>query len=310
MTPGSITQFEKSRHYEMKVLFAPKGGAYINVQDETGNCYKVEVEGKLMGPLHRLSGQTVNLVCTEVTEKGPEFSLDEVYFAVPDDGGSVRRGANIGLREGMEVEFKQSLVFSPMTHQPNSDQPFEIVKEIVAFMNTRGGDLYLGVDNEGYVSGVEKDLPHLGAALLMDDDKTDKDWTYRNDIDSFLRKLENAVRFYIGAEMMNLIDPIEVIEDGGSGLHYVKVHVKPSPEIVYLGRDQHFVVRSGSAVVFLKFGRQRDNYVRQRFASLAETPIVQRIDSIGAAIEAQKADVSGIRSDLQFLLTRLDGGGL
>ena len=310
MTPGSITQFEKGQHYKMKVLFAPKGGTYINVQDGSGNCYKVEVEGKLKSPLNRLSGQAVDLVCTEVTEKGPEFSLDGAYFAVPEGSGTVRRGDNVGLREGMGVEFKQSLVFSPTTHQPNSDQPFEIVKEIVAFMNTRGGDLYLGVDNEGYVSGVEKDLPHLGEALLMHDNETDEDWTYRNDIDSFLRKLENAIRFYIGAEMMNLIDPIEVLEDGGSGLHYVKVHVKPSPEIVYLGRDQHFVVRSGSAVVFLKFGRQRDNYVRQRFASLAASPIVQRIDSIGAAIEAQKADVSGIRSDVQFLLTKLDGGGL
>lgn len=310
MTPGSITQFEKGRHYEMKVLFAPRGGAYINVQDKTGNCYKVEVEGKLKSPLHRLSGQVVNLVCTEVTEKGPEFSLDGGYFAMPEDGDSVRRGANIGLREGVEVEFKQSLVFSPMTHQPNSDQPFEIVKEIAAFLNTRGGDLYLGVDNEGYVSGLEKDLPHLGEALLMRNSETDQDWTYRNDIDSFLNKLVNAIRFYLGADWMSLIDPIEVIEDEGSGLHYARVHVSPSPEIVYLGRDENFVFRVGSSVVHATWGRQRDNYVRRRFASLAASPIVQRIDSIGAAIEAQKADVSGIRSDVQFLLTKLDGGGL
>ena len=50
------------------------------------------------------------------------------------------------LKEGETdtIEFKRKANF-----------PEKIVKEIVAFANTKGGKLFIGVDDDGYVTGIK-----------------------------------------------------------------------------------------------------------------------------------------------------------
>ena len=262
--------YEKCKHYEMKVLFAHSStekdpNAYINVQETygEGKPFRVEVEGKTAKPLKMLNGKIVDLVCTEVTEKGPEFALAEKYFVVPDKTKAIK-GKNIGKKEGVTVEFKSSLVYKAETGQVDTDQPFEIAKQIAAFMNTKGGDLFMGVDDDGYVVGIEHDIPQLCSARLVMGDKTDAEWSYTANYDGYKRKLTNTVRFYIGDAAPALMDEIEELVDEETGLTYLKVHVRPSDEIMYLGRDESLVYRAGASVVFLR-GRQRDQYVKARF---------------------------------------------
>ena len=255
--------YEVGKTYKMFVLFADKNGKYLNVRDDgnAGFATSVEVEGELVKPLHLLKDKTVELVCTDVTEKGPEFALSKKYFK---GAYKILRGGNVGVDEGKNVEFKTSLVYKAATSQPDSDQPFEIAKQIAAFMNTDGGDLYLGVDDDGYVTGIEGDLPKLGEVKIMMQDKTDETWSYSANADGYRLKLTNAVRFYLGDAAAALLEDIEEKVDETSGLTYFKVHVNPSDEIVYLGREESVVFRAGPSVVFLK-GRQRDQYVKQRF---------------------------------------------
>lgn len=40
----------------------------------------------------------------------------------------------------------------------------KLEKEVVAFLNTKGGDIFIGVDNEGGVVGVE-DADHIQLAI-------------------------------------------------------------------------------------------------------------------------------------------------
>ncbi len=274
--------YEKGKHYEMSVLFAHPGTdndptAYINVQETCGGGkpFKVEIEGKTAKPLKTLNGKIVDLVCTEVTEKGPEFALAEKYFVLPDKAKAVK-GRNIGKKEGLTVEFKSSLVYKAETSQPDSDQPFEIAKQIAAFMNTNGGDLYMGVDDNGYVVGIEHDLPQLGMARLVMGEKTDVEWNYAANSDGYKRKLTNAIRFYIGDAAPALMDEIEELVDDETGLTYLRVHVRPSDEIMYLGRDESIVYRADASVVFLK-GRQRDQYVKARFFLRGEKSAAEAI---------------------------------
>ena len=270
MTTNDGRTHEKGKRYQMKVMFAHPGterdpSEYINVVevDGGGKPYRVDVEGKTARPLRSLSGTTVELVCTEVTERGPEFALAERYFVVPDKAKIVK-GKNIGKKEGLTVEFKSSLVYKAETGQPDSDQPFEIAKQIAAFMNTNGGDLYMGVDDSGYVVGIEHDLAQLGQARLVINEKTDSGWSYTANSDGYKRKLTNAVRFYIGDAAPALMDEFEELVDDEAGLTYIRIHVRPSDEIMYLGRDESIVYRAGPSVVFLR-GRQRDQYVKTRF---------------------------------------------
>lgn len=296
MTFKANKQYEKGKHYEMKVLFAHPGtdadsASYINVleTDGEGKAFRVEVEGKTAKPLRTLNGTVVDLVCTEVTEAGPEFSLTEKYFVVPDKV-KVVRGGNIGKKEGVAVEFKSSLVYKAETGQPDSDQPFEIAKQIAAFMNTKGGELYMGVDDNGYVVGIEHDLRLLGAAPLVMGAKTDEEWSYSPNSDGYKRKLTNAVRFYLGDAAPALMDEIEELVDDEAGLTYLRVHVKPSDDIVYLGREESVVYRAGPSVVFLR-GRQRDQYVKTRFFLKGEK-------SAEAALAEFKAKTTELQKEL------------
>ena len=53
--------------------------------------------------------------------------------------------SNIGFKENLVNEFK-----SDRTCLPDSD----IIDAVVAFANTDGGDLYLGVENDGQITGL------------------------------------------------------------------------------------------------------------------------------------------------------------
>lgn len=63
--------------------------------------------------------------------------------------------SNIGISESLTVEFK-----SDVSRIPDGD----IIDAVVAFANTDGGDLYLGVEDNGDVSGLHKD--HMDTTRL------------------------------------------------------------------------------------------------------------------------------------------------
>lgn len=66
---------------------------------------------------------------------------------------------NIGFREDMTHEFKSD-------RKKLADQ--EIIDAVVAFANTDGGDLYLGVEDDGEITGLHKehsDITRLAAFI-------------------------------------------------------------------------------------------------------------------------------------------------
>lgn len=77
------------------------------------------------------------------------------------------KGYETGLKqygtgeETEETEYKTSIVFfaEDNSNLPNQEKQMdEILKVINSFLNTRGGTLYIGVNNFGYGVGVEEDL--------------------------------------------------------------------------------------------------------------------------------------------------------
>lgn len=66
---------------------------------------------------------------------------------------------NIGFKESLTVEFKSDR---------NLLKEEEIIEAVVAFANTEGGDLYIGVENDGEVTGLHKkrkDIAQLAALI-------------------------------------------------------------------------------------------------------------------------------------------------
>ena len=124
------------------------------------------------------------------------------------------------------------------------------LETIAAFLNTEGGDLLIGVDDDRHVLGIEHDR-------LESDDK-------------FMRHLTQAVRNGLGDRAGTCIDPKTQIVDGKT---VCLVSCQRSPEPVYLrwkgvekADDGDLYVRTGPGSVRLG-GEDAQKYVATRFGS-------------------------------------------
>ena len=297
-------KYEANKTYTMMVLFADAKGRYLNVQSAPPDkeVFKIDISGKLARPPKSLSGKRIDVVCTgEAIDVPPNFMLAEKYFAVIPP--APKAGKCLGIDEGLRVEFKKTIIYSSATSQPGSDKLFEIAREIAAFMNTEGGDLYCGVDDAGCVVGIENDLPVLSKATIKGiNGKTDEGWEYKPNKDGFSQKLRNLIRLYLGDFASTLVDDPDFLEDETSGHMYVKVHVKPSTdEFVYLGIHENVYYRTGSSSALLE-GRSRERYAKARFEGksrptppapgVKERPMETKADSSGTIIEAFTVDMA------------------
>ena len=257
--------FEINKIYSMMVIYVDAKGRYVNVLAPDKKSYRVDIEGTVANGIKSLKDKRVELIYTgESIDVQPNFMLSPKYFAkVPSEP---KKGSNLGLLEGLKVEFKKSIIFSSTTHQPGSDKLMEIAREIAAFMNTEGGVLYCGVDDEANVVGIENDLKVLGKATIKGcNGKTDAGWGYEATADGFSQKLRNLIRFYLGDFASTLVQDPEFLKDEQSGHTYVKVKVNPAvDEFVYLGPHENVYYRTGTSSVLLE-GRSREQYAKARF---------------------------------------------
>ena len=155
------------------------------------------------------------------------------------------------LQESKTLEFKSSLRWSLKEDRKDDKHvTHAALKTIAAFLNTEGGDLLIGVADDGKVLGIEHDR-------LDNDDK-------------FKLHLAQVVRNGLGDRVGPRIDPrVQVIE----GKTVCLVSCQRSPEPVYLrwkglekAPDGDFYVRSGPGTVRLGV-RDAEEYVATRFLS-------------------------------------------
>ena len=170
-----------------------------------------------------------------------------------DDYIRRHRGADelLKLQESKTLEFKSSLRWNLREDRKDDKHvTHAAIKTIAAFLNTEGGDLLIGVDDDRKVLGIEHDR-------LEDDDK-------------FMRHLTQAVRNGLGDRAGTCIDPRTQIVEGKT---VCLVSCQRSPEPVYLrwkgmektnGGDLY--VRTGPGSV--RLGEEdAAEYVATRFGS-------------------------------------------
>jgi type I restriction enzyme R subunit len=151
--------------------------------------------------------------------------------------------------ESKTLEFKSSLRWNlGENRQDDKAITLAVLKTVAAFLNTDGGDLLIGVADDGTVVGIEHDQ-------LESDDK-------------YMRHLAQVVRNGLGDRASTCIDPeIQVVE----GKRVCVVSCQRSPEPVFLkwkgagsSPDGDLYVRSGPGSVKLPPESAKE-YVRTRF---------------------------------------------
>ncbi|MFA6929870.1 MAG: ATP-binding protein [Lentisphaeria bacterium] len=160
-------------------------------------------------------------------------------------------------REDDQREFKTSIVFPPDgSNAPdfNHQLRHNILRVIASFLNSSGGQLFIGVDDSGVVSGIEGDLPYLNQ------DETDEyNGQYSSTTDSYEQKINNAISKELGEFAGSLISTrfFKTNTEPGNSKEIPKVFceitVKPASSPVYL-HGSILIVRAGNSCRQLRNG--------------------------------------------------------
>ncbi len=180
----------------------------------------------------------------------PDFGQTLKDFLFEDYIKRHRRAEELlKLQESKTLEFKSSLRWSLKEGRKDDKHvTHAALKTIAAFLNTDGGDLLIGVDDDRKVLGIDHDR-------LETDDK-------------FMRHLAQVVRNGLGDRAGTCIDPETQIVEGKT---VCLVSCQRSPEPVYLrwkgleaAEEGDLYVRSGPGTVRLG-GKDAKKYVATRF---------------------------------------------
>ena len=153
--------------------------------------------------------------------------------------------------ESKTVEFKSSLQWDVRQGKQNTALRHQVLKTVAAFLNSEGGLLLIGVDDDGRVLGLEADLALVG-----------------NSRDRFEQLLANLLSDHLGAQHAPLIR--SRFEEVEGTLVYV-MEVQPTPEPVFLKgtRGEEFYVRVQTTTRALD-PRETVEYIRNHWPALKE----------------------------------------
>jgi hypothetical protein len=156
---------------------------------------------------------------------------------------------DIAKGENETREFKSTLRFDLKTNQPNPELEHAVLKNIAAFLNTKGGTIFVGVGDHGEVVGIE-----------LDDFPNNDKWSLH---------LVNRISQQLGAHFI----PYCQIDFDTLVRHSVcRIMVQPSPWPAFFdetklkkkGETQAFYIRGGPSAQKLD-AAEIESYMVKRF---------------------------------------------
>lgn len=159
---------------------------------------------------------------------------------------SVEELTRIG--EGINLEFKETLRFDVRKSEVNKEMEKVIIKSIVGFLNSEGGTLLIGVNDEGTITGLKNDYKNLP----------------KKNRDGFENHLTMLIKTMIGLQFTKYVDiKFESVNDEDVCVVNVKKGHKPA----YLknsDKKEEFFVRVGNSTQPFSMSETED-YIRAHF---------------------------------------------
>ncbi|GAK51755.1 putative transcriptional regulator [Candidatus Moduliflexus flocculans] len=136
------------------------------------------------------------------------------------------------LRQGESLtqEFKSTLRWNLKTGKPDKEIEIAWLKTVVAYLNTQGGKIFIGVRDDGEILGLDAD-------------------NFANP-DKLLLHINNLIKQHIGVEFSQYINvELHTISD----LNLLLIACEPSSSPVFLkhNNEEHFYIRTGPSSVKL-----------------------------------------------------------
>ena len=154
-------------------------------------------------------------------------------FGADGDGAGATVGVEslLGSQESQVLEFKSSLRWDYTLNRTNRDLEQAVVKAVAGMLNADGGNLLLGVDDEGQVLGLSPDYDSSQSI---------------GGRDGFERHLRAVLRAAVGDATMAFVG---VTFHEIDGVDICQVRVESSDHPIHVPKDgaQVFFVRQGNA---------------------------------------------------------------
>lgn len=153
----------------------------------------------------------------------------------------------ITREEDEELEFKSTFRWDIQGQKYNRALEKAAMKTVAAFLNSQGGHLIIGVDDQGQLVGIEHDYKTLN----------------RKDPDGFHNHFTTTFKNMIGPEFRQFVQLTHhEVEDKQLAV----VTVAPSPKPVYLkdGNEEEFFIRTGNSTTSLRLS-EAASYIDSRF---------------------------------------------
>jgi len=158
------------------------------------------------------------------------------------------------LVEGPRVEFKAAFDWNSSRGERSAELRMGVLRTIVGFMNSEGGTLYIGMSDDGTVTGIQEEL-----RTLQDPHPQDV----------FEGRVREAIKNHIEPLPLQGVQ-LRFIQVSGQVI--VEIQVSPRAGVTYLVRkgadgrpSEEIHVRDGNRTLNLS-GRARDRFVAERSA--------------------------------------------
>lgn len=140
--------------------------------------------------------------------------------------------------ESKTVEFKSTLRYCLRENKPQKYVEHSAIKNLAAFLNSEGGTLFIGVDDDGNILGLE----NTDFASFKGDNKKDE----------FIKHFDNLIQNYFGNNMVHKFNvEFEVIE--GKTIALIHIKDKATAPVIITNpeknnQEEFYVRRNASAI--------------------------------------------------------------
>lgn len=171
-----------------------------------------------------LVGISIALILSKIFRDRKKMKMLEDYMAKTDWKLIIDKGEND------HIEFKSSLRYDYRLKKSNKILEKVIAKTISAFLNTEGGMLFIGVDDDGNILGLDNDYDCLS----------------KNNRDGFLLSLTNIINVQLGKSVHKFIH-INIISINDKDVCIVTVEESDKPVFMGKNDNEEFYIRASAS---------------------------------------------------------------
>ncbi len=191
----------------------------------------------------KISSFEADLAVNPISSNYALNQIDSMLTVVGELADADKVKSTIRNGESKITEFKQTLSLDVAKQTKESYIELAAIKTIAGFLNTDGGTLLIGVNDDGRITGIEKEIELF----------------YKNK-DKFLLQFKNLLKSKIGEQFYPFIDQNIINVDG---TNIFCVDCRPSTDAVYVD-EKDFYVRTNPATDKLE-GRKLVDYIQYHF---------------------------------------------